>query len=490
MRATIRLIGMGLTLARYDALCPREVRRTLPLPARIALWPLSLFAVNASDTNAGARLAAALEQMGPAAIKLGQLLASRADVFGPDFCAGLSKLKDQLAPIAEAQARAALPADVAARITRLGPAVAAASLAQVHRATLDDGSVRAVKILRPGIQRAVARDAATLRRGAALAQRFIPSAKRLEPALLAETVIAALTIELDLRLEAAAADELHAALAAHADVLIPRIDWSLSRESVLVLDWVEGTPLTRLSADAATRAHLAKTLMQSFLTQALVHGHFHADPHAGNLIHTPDGRLGYVDFGIMGRLGVNERRWLAEMLLGFLNRDYMAVARAHFEAGYVPRHHDIAAFATALRAVGEPIFGQTAADISMARVLEHLFAITGRFDMHLRPELVLLQKTMVTAEGLARDLDPSFNMWDTARPVVEPFVRDLASPLAKLERGVERLNAGLTAWAEAPRSLAALEAALQPRPFSLFPWLALTAVVAGLLGGMVVKLWG
>jgi len=435
-----RLCGAAWTLIRFDALLPKEIEPLLPVGPRGVARFLRLFASRAGrDRRPGLRLAAALEQLGPAAIKLGQLLSTRGDVFGPQFAEDLSHLKDQLPPFADAAARSEVERTLGRPLTEMfsdfGEAVAAASLAQVHRATLLDGRAVAVKVLRPGIERRVAMDVDSLALAARLCDAWVPLSRRLEPEAFAAGVARMLRLELDLRFEAAGADELAAVMAAENYMAAPAVVWTGVSRRVLTLEWATGAPLSRpdsLEQPGLDRPRLANNLVRAFLAQALDHGAFHADLHEGNLFVQAPARLTAVDFGIVGRLGPAERRYLAEILWGFLRRDYRHVAAIHFEAGYVPPDQDPAAFAQALRAVGEPVFGRSARDVSMSRLLSQLFDITALFDMRLRPELVLLQKTMVTVEGVARRIDPGHDIWSAAEPVVRRWITRELSPAARV----------------------------------------------------------
>jgi ubiquinone biosynthesis protein len=459
--AAARLAAAGWRLARADALLPRELRALYP-PALHKLSRLAglLAGPAARRGRPGERLARCLEGMGPVAIKLGQLLSTRADIFGAEFAQDLARLKDRLEPfptetaLKEIAASLGRPAD--ALFTEFGPPVAAASLAQAHPARLKDGRKVAVKVLRPGIEGRVEADARVMGLAAALAERFAPDAKRLEPRTLAASVIESVRRELDLRLEAAGADELGAIMARDGYMSAPAVVWEGVGRRVLTLEWAKGMPLSdpaSLEAEGVDRPALATALMRAFLAQALDHGVFHADLHEGNLFVSAPDRIEAVDFGIVGRLGPEQRRYLAEILWGFLQRDYERVAHVHFEAGYVPARHAVGDFAQALRAVGEPIFGRTARDVSMSRVLIQLFEITGQFDMHLRPELVLLQKTMMTAEGVARSIWPDLDIWTAADPVVRRWMTRELSPAARLTRLGEqagRILSRLSALADPP----------------------------------------
>ena len=487
----LRLIAAGWVLARNDALTPREFAPLLPAPARFAGSALRLVAGGATAPGRpGERLARAFERLGPAAIKLGQLMSTRADVLGDQMAQDLGRLKDQLAPfpteVARAEVEVALGRPLSSLYVTFEPPVAAASLAQAHPATLADGRRVAVKVLRPGVERRVAADVGALHLGARLADRFAPPLRRLEPRAFARTVARSLELELDLRLEAAAASELGEVMAEGGHMSAPAVVWDGVGRRVLTLEWAQGAPLSSAEALALPgldRPALADNVIRAFLTQALDHGVFHADLHEGNLFVTSPASLTAVDFGIVGRLGRAERRFLAEILWGFLRRDYRRVAEVHFEAGYVPPHQDVAAFAQALRAIGEPIFGRPAADVSMGRLLGQLFEITALFDMHLRPELILLQKTMVTVEGVARRIDPQNDIWQAARPIVERWIARELSPPARLRDLVEhgtRVLEGLARRAETP----AAPVVVVQRSGAPVAWTALTIALCALAAAL------
>jgi ubiquinone biosynthesis protein len=466
----LRLAGAAVILIRADALLPRELDAALPSQAKAVARLLRMFAGReARAGRPGERLAAALERTGPVGVKLGQFLSTRADIFGATFAEDLGRLKDRLAPFPLEAAKAEVAAALQAPLDRLfecfGEAVAGASLAQAHRARLIGGKDVAVKVLRPGIERRVAADAEALRTAARLAEAWAPASRRLEPRAFAETVVRALQLELDLRFEAAGADELRSVMAHDGYMRAPAVVWDGVARRVLTTEWAPGAPLsdpTALEAPGLDRPALANNLTRAFLAQALDHGVFHADLHEGNLFVGPPARLTAVDFGIIGRLGPGERRYLAEILWGFLRRDYARVARVHFEAGYVPGHHDEAAFAQALRAVGEPVFGQNASAVSMGRLLAQLFEITSLFDMRLRPELVLLQKTMVTVEGVARRIDPRHDIWAAAEPVVGRWIARELSPAARVRDFARDARAAISAIARMAEPTAGETAAAPP----------------------------
>jgi ubiquinone biosynthesis protein len=396
-----------------------------------------------SSAAADTRLAAALTRLGPSYVKLGQFLATRPDVVGATLARDLERLQDQMPPFPQQEAEAAVEASFGRPLNtifqRFGPAVAAASIAQVHKAEIASaGESRpvAVKVLRPGIERRFYADLHAFSFVARQAEEVSAEARRLRLVEVVETLRRTVTVEMDFRLEAAALSEMAENTKDDPDFRVPAVDWDRTTKEVLTLEWMEGTPLSdraQLQAKGFDLRQLARALIQTFLRHALRDGFFHADMHPGNLFVDDNGQLVAVDFGIMGRLGVKERLFLAEILHGFITRNYLRTAEVHFEAGYVPPHHSVESFAQAIRAIGEPIHNRTAEDISMARLLTLLFEVTGLFDMRTRPELLLLQKTMVVVEGVARSLDPKFDIWSTAEPVVREWMTRHLGPAGKLE---------------------------------------------------------
>ena len=440
-----RLARAGLVFAREGVFALVDTR-PLPLPAKTAI-ALARLIERPTAKDGSSRLASALTKLGPTYVKLGQFLATRPDVVGTAIATDLESLQDKMAPFpqteAEAVVAAAFDKPLTAVYATFGPAVAAASIAQVHRAEVDEdgaGKAVAVKILRPGIERRFKSDLDAFFYAAHKAESLSLEAQRLRPVEAVATLARSVAIEMDFRLEAAALSEMAENAREDADFRVPSVDWDRTAREVLTLEWIDGTPLNdhaALAAKGYDLPALGRNVIQSFLRHALRDGFFHADMHPGNLFVDADGRLVAVDFGIMGRLRPKERRFLAEILFGFITRDYQRTAQVHFDAGYVPRHHSVESFAQAIRAIGEPIHNRAAEDISMAKLLMLLFEVTGLFDMRTRPELLLLQKTMVVVEGVARSLDPKLDMWSVADPVVREWIERNLGPAGKLEDAVE-----------------------------------------------------
>ncbi|TZG28980.1 2-polyprenylphenol 6-hydroxylase [Sphingomonas montanisoli] len=431
-----RLLKWGRTLARHGALRGLERDPLTPAPAR-RLMKLARFGAR---VPAKPNYAAAFEALGPAAIKFGQALATRPDLVGEEAAAELFRLQDALPPIPFAPIRAAVEASLGQPIEALFASfeqepVGAASIAQVHRAVTTDGRKVAVKVLRPGVEEEFAKALETYEWAAAHAEALGGELARLRPRLVIATFRQWTARELDLRREAASASELAENMEAIPGFVVPGIDWARSARKVMTMEWMDGVKLSdtaALTLAGHDRRALANRLVLAFLRQAISDGFFHADLHQGNLFALPDGKIGVIDFGIMGRIDRRARMWLAEIIHGLITGNYRRVAEIHFEAGYVPPHHNVAEFTTALRAVGEPIRGLAVKDISVGQMLDGLFAITRDFDMQTQPHLLLLQKTMVMVEGVATALDPDLNMWETAGPFVKDWMRGELGPEAWL----------------------------------------------------------
>ncbi|MEZ5815977.1 MAG: 2-polyprenylphenol 6-hydroxylase [Hyphomicrobiaceae bacterium] len=524
LSSLIRLARAGLTLARFGvSFVPRGMKvpfalklaRWLAWPVTVLSWPLR------AATPRNRRTAEAFARLGPSYIKLGQFLATREDVIGPAMARDLRHLQDRLAPFPMVEARRAIEEALGGKLedhfAELGPPVAAASIAQVHKAVVidKDGKRRdvAVKILRPGVERRFRRDLDSYYLAARLIERVHRPSRRLKPVAVVDTLKATTELEMDLRLEAAAMSEMAENIAGDralesGNFRVPAVDWRRTAQRVLTVEWIEGIPISdreRLEAAGHDPSALGLTVLRSFLRHAMRDGFFHADMHQGNLLVDAAGDVVAVDFGIMGRLGPKERRFLAEILHGLINRDYRRAAQVHFWAGYVPPHHPVEVFAQALRAIGEPIHGRTADEISMADLLGQLFAYTEVFDMETRPELINLQKTMVVVEGVARGLDPSLNIWTAAEPIAREWIEanlgaagvlkearegagemgKLASELPALLADAERLFAATAEMArgglrldDATIARLAAEEAKRTRSGRIAMWVAALGVVA------------
>jgi len=435
-----RVARAGFVFARegvFGAIDPSLV----PPPGPLALKMARL--VERRGAKSGPRLSRALERMGPAYLKLGQFLATRPDVVGVNMARDLEALQHRLPPFAQSEAEAVIAASLERPLSQafasLGPAVAAASIAQVHRGEVLRDGVRqpvAVKVLRPNVASRFRRDLSDFFFVAEKAEAYSAEARRLRLIEVINTMSRSVAMEMDLRLEAAALSEMAENTRDDPDFRVPTVDWDRTTHNVLTMEWIDGIALSdhmRLEQAQIDLRDLGRKVIQSFLRHALRDGFFHADMHPGNLFLDNEGRLVAVDFGIMGRLGLKERRFLAEILLGFITRDYRRVAEVHFEAGYVPAHHSVENFAQAIRAIGEPIHNRTAEEISMARLLTLLLEVTGLFDMQTRPELILLQKTMVVVEGVARSFDPKLDIWTTADPVVREWIERNLGPVGRIQ---------------------------------------------------------
>ncbi|WP_420142360.1 2-polyprenylphenol 6-hydroxylase [Sphingomonas sp.] len=480
---TFRLLRWGRTLARHGALRGLEADPNTPTAAR-RLIRLAHLGLRVPKTP---RYADAFQAIGPAAIKLGQALATRPDLVGEEAAHDLTRLQDSVPPVPFETIRAAIEASLERPIEQLFASidpepVGAASIAQVHRAVTLDGRQVAVKVLRPGIEEEMARAIQTYEWAAAQAEAMGGELARLRPRLTIATFRQWTMRELDLRREAASASELAEHMAAEPGFVVPAIDWSRTTRRVLTLEWIDGIKLSKraelVAAGHDTRA-LAVLLVRAFLRQAIGDGFFHADLHQGNLFALPGGRVAAIDFGIMGRVDRRARLWLAEILHGLITGNYQRVAEIHFEAGYVPAHHNVAEFVTALRAVGEPIRGLPVKDISIGQMLDGLFGITRDFDMATQPHLLLLQKTMVMVEGVATGLDPDINMWEVSGPFVREWLRDELGPEAWL---ADRLRRDADTLLRIPDLVRRIEARYPP-PGAAPPPPPLAEVAVVRLGG-------
>ncbi len=457
IRTLTRMIGIAWVITRHDLLV------FLDFPGSDTV---SRLLARRSDDRIGTRLSAALVELGPTFIKLGQTLSTRADLVGEQTAADLSELQDSLAPFPGEQAvkiverELGLPLSQAYHSFDLVP-VAAASIAQVHFAVTADGKDVAVKILRPDVERAFHRDLEMLSRLARWVDRLFPSIRRLRLIEVVETLAQSVELEMDLRFEAAAAAEMAENFAGDDTFLIPSVDWSRTARRVLTLERVSGLPVDEVEQMRAKGYNVTRILShaaQAFFNMVFRDGFFHADLHPGNLFVDQHGRLVAVDFGIMGRVDLETRHFLATMLIGFLNGDFRKVAEIHFQAGYVPAHKSVDAFSQAIRSVAQPILGKPINEISVARLLGQLFEVTETFSMETQPQLLLLQKSMLVAEGIGRRLDPDVNMWELARPLIEKWMRqnlgvkarvkstvfDIAQTMERLPRLLDMAERSLT----------------------------------------------
>lgn len=451
-----RLSKAGLVMARHGVrFVPRNMK--VPLALRFAQWATFPITVLTWPLRAGRprnqRISDALARLGPSYIKLGQFLATRADVIGPKLASELSFLQDKLPPFSDTESRRAIEDAFGAKredlYVEFGPPVAAASIAQVHQAVTDTAGERrqmAVKVLRPGVEKRFKADLDSYYFVARQIEKWHPPSRRLRPMAVVDTLKQTTELEMDLRLEAAAISEMAENITEDEGFRVPEIDWRRTSKRVMTIEWIDGIKMSDiegLKAAGFDLPQLGLTVIQSFLRHAMRDGFFHADMHPGNLFVDRDGIIVAVDFGIMGRLGKNEQRFLAEILHGLVTRDYRRAAAIHFEAGYVPPHHSIDTFAQAMRAIGEPIHGRTASEISMADLLGQLFAYTEVFDMQTRPELIMLQKSMVIVEGVARSLNPNLNMWSAAEPVAKEWIENnmgVAGRLRGAGEGAEEIG--------------------------------------------------
>jgi ubiquinone biosynthesis protein len=439
------LVRISLILARHDALFPLAA-----IPSLAPFFRLGLQAIGRrrqAQPRPGQRLAAAFEELGPSFIKLGQLLSTRADLLGEEITIDLVGLQDRLPPFAGTEARALIETEFGSPLDAIfsafdETAIAAASIAQVHFAQTADGHEVAVKVLRPGIAAAFARDLDLFLWLAGLAEWLLPAVRRLKPVEVVQTLAEVVRFEMDLRLEAAAAAELAENFAGDPSFRVPRVDWLRTGRTVLTIERINGLRIDDRDA-ILTAGHRIEDLLRNaaaaFFNQVFRDGFFHADLHPGNMFVDADGAIAVVDFGIMGRLDRATRFYLADMLLGFLSGDYRRVAEIHFAAGYVPPARSVDAFTQACRSIGEPILGKPLQEISVARLLAQLFEITEQFDMETQPQLLLLQKTMVVIEGVGRRLDPEINIWALARPLIENWMLDNRGPEARVRLGLETI---------------------------------------------------
>jgi len=499
------LIGILRILIRHGVTPPPELVEDIPF----VVWLMKHLAARRGSGRRGQRLAKALVDLGPSYVKLGQSLATRADVVGEEIAADLSSLQDRVPAFPFEDVTAVIedafgaPVDSLYRSFDAIP-IAAASISQVHFAVTPEGREVAVKVLRPGVEERFAKDLRLFRHLAYLAERYLPQLRRLKPVAVVEVFAESVALEMDFRMEAAAAAELRENFADDPRFHVPLVDWRRTSRRVMTQERVRGTRIDRteeLKRQGQDLDGLLLAASEIFFLQVFRDGFFHADMHPGNMFVAEDGTLVPVDFGIMGRLDPPTRYYLADMMIGFLTGDYAAVADVHFKAGYVPAHKDRATFQQACRSIGEPIIDLELHEISIARLLAQLFEVTETFEMETQPQLLLLQKTMLVAEGVGRTLNPHVNMWELTRPLVEEWVvenrgpearlghaaRDAVDLVAKLPDLAVRMEAAAEALADPrgvrlhPDTVTGLAQKLRSTRGSVIAWIAVLLAMAALL---------
>ena len=440
LKRVFKLFKIARKLSTSGAIDTINQVQQIPVSINLFFSLISIGSKNTSlrNNNPGQNLCEALQGMGTTFIKLGQFLATRPDIIGEEMAKDLEKLQDKVPAFELYEAKKVIKKEIGEiqyqNIIEIGEPIAAASIAQVHFAKIKNENQEkqvAIKILRPDIEQLFNEELDALMLFAYIVENTISKAKRLKLVEVVHLLREITNIEMDLRFEAAAANELYENTKLDKGFNVPKIYWNYTTKKILTLDKVNGVSIReqgKLEEQGINLKHLAENLIQHFLKQAVRDGFFHGDMHQGNLFVDPKGNIVPVDFGIMGRLDKNNRKFLAEILYGFIQRDYVKVAEVHFQAGLVPQNASKDEFAQALRSVGEPIFGQSIKDISGGNLLAQLFEITEKFNMATQPPLLLLQKTMVVVEGVARKLYPETNIWEVSKPVLEDWLKNLKSP--------------------------------------------------------------
>ncbi len=450
IKKLITLFKLGRKIAKSDILNITSKFQEPPLSIKVLFKILSFSFSSKNNTsvtnNEGERLSKSLESMGTTFIKLGQFLATRPDIIGEGLSKELENLQDRLPPFSQDQAKKIINDDLGIdtynSIIDLSEPVAAASIAQVHKAKIDDNGIIkdvAIKILRPDIKKIFNDEIDAIMLFAFLVESLIKKTKRLKLVEVVFLLKEITNLEMDLRFEAAAANEYAENTKNDIGFNVPKIYWNYTSENVMTLDWVEGISIRETSElkkrDINTKK-LAEDIIQNFLRHAVRDGFFHADMHQGNILIDNDGYIVPIDFGIMGRLDKMSKRFLAEILFGFIQRDYKKVAEVHLIAGLVPKDVPINDLAQALRSIGEPIFGQAVKDISGGKLLKQLFDVTEKFNMQTQPQLLMLQKTMVVVEGVARKLNPETNIWTTSKPILENWLKETKNPMTTINETI------------------------------------------------------
>ena len=437
------LFKLGRKLAKSDALAIATKFNEPPLVIKILFKIIGFsFSKNNEINQSGSeeqKLSNSLQSMGTTFIKLGQFLATRPDIIGEELSKQLETLQDKLPPFPLFDAKEMIKKDLGNEtynsIINLSEPIAAASIAQVHKSQINDNGIIkdvAIKILRPNIKKIFNEEIDALMLLAFLVESFIKKTKRLKLVEVVFLLKEITNLEMDLRFEAAAANEYADNTKNDSGFKVPKIYWNFTSENVMMLDWVDGISIREteelIKRNIDTKK-IASDIIQHFLRHAIRDGFFHADMHQGNIFINNSGQIIPIDFGIMGRLDKLSQRFLAEILFGFIKRDYKKVAEVHLSAGLVPKEVPINDLAQALRSIGEPIFGQSVKDISGGKLLKQLFDVTEKFNMQTQPQLLMLQKTMVVVEGVARKLNPETNIWETSKPVLEKWLRETKDPI-------------------------------------------------------------
>ena len=450
----ITLFKLGRKIAKSDILDITSKFQEPPLVVKILFKILSFSFDRKNKINVskdeGERLSNSLESMGTTFIKLGQFLATRPDIIGDELSKKLENLQDKLPPFSQLEAKKIIKNDLGENtynsIIDFSEPVAAASIAQVHKAQIsDNGTIKdvAIKILRPNIKKIFNEEIDAILLFAFLVESFLKKTKRLKLVEVVFLLKEITNLEMDLRFEAAAANEYLENTKNDVGFRVPQIYWNFTSENVMTLDWVEGISIREteeLKKRSFNTEKIAEDIIQNFLRHAVRDGFFHADMHQGNIFIDNNGHIVPIDFGIMGRLDKMSKRFLAEILFGFIQRDYRKVAEVHLVAGLVPKNVPIDDLAQALRSIGEPIFGQAVKDISGGKLLKQLFDVTEKFNMQTQPQLLMLQKTMVVVEGVARKLNPNTNIWTTSKPVLESWLKETKDPIKALNETLQNTS--------------------------------------------------
>jgi len=463
IKKLITLFKLGRKIAKSNILNIVSKFQKPPL-AIIILFKLLSFSTSSKKINSnkseGERLSDSLESMGTTFIKLGQFLATRPDIIGEELSKQLENLQDRLPPFSLIEAKEIIKNNLGEEtfnsIINFSEPVAAASIAQVHKAQIsDNGTIKdvAIKILRPNIKKIFNEEIDAMMLFAFLIESLVKKTKRLKLVEVVFLLKEITNLEMDLRFEAAAANEYAENTKNDIGFKVPQIYWNFTSENVMTLDWVDGISIREteeLKKKNLDTEKLANDIIQNFLRHAVRDGFFHADMHQGNIFIDNNGHIVPIDFGIMGRLDKMSKRFLAEILFGFIQRDYRKVAEVHLLAGLVPKEVPIDDLAQALRSIGEPIFGQSVKDISGGKLLKQLFDVTEKFNMQTQPQLLMLQKTMVVVEGVARKLNPNTNIWTTSKPVLENWLRESKDPITTINETIQNTSEVLKRLPEFP----------------------------------------